>query len=63
MHRHVRRIGNQVATCVEQGAAEVQPLLDVDRVRGVLELQAHLLGNVHEQVAPFFHNACRDRDQ
>ena len=30
MHRHVRRIGNQVASSVEQGAAKVQPFLDVD---------------------------------
>ena len=35
---------------IEQRAAEIEPLLDVDRVGGVLQLQAHLLGNVHEQV-------------
>jgi hypothetical protein len=50
VHRHVRRVGDQVALGVEQRAAEVQPLLDVDRVGGVLQLQAHLLGDVHEQV-------------
>ena len=50
VHRHVRRVGDQVAFGVEQRAAEVQPLLDVDRVRGVLQLQPHLLGDVHEQV-------------
>ena len=50
MHRHVRRIGDQVAVGVEQRAGEVQALLDVDGVRRVLQTQAHLLGNVHEQV-------------
>jgi hypothetical protein len=50
VHRHVRRVGDQVAVGIEQRAAEVQPLLDVDRVGGVLQLQAHLLGDVHEQV-------------
>jgi chemotaxis signal transduction protein len=35
---------------VEEGAGEVQPLLDVHRVGGVLQPQAHLLGDVHEQV-------------
>jgi hypothetical protein len=48
--RHVRRVGDQVAVGVEQRAREVEPLLDVDRVGGVLQLQAHLLGDVHEQV-------------
>ena len=50
MHRHVRRVGDQVAVGVEQRAGEVQPLLDVHRVGGVLQPQAHLLGDVHEQV-------------
>ena len=50
VHRHVRRIGNQVALCVKQRARKIQALLDVHRVRGVLQLQAHLLGDVHEQV-------------
>ena len=35
---------------VEQRAREVEPLLDVHRVGGVLQPQAHLLGDVHEQV-------------
>ena len=50
VHRHVRRVGDQVALGIEQRAAEIEPLLDVDRVGGVLQLQAHLLGDVHEQV-------------
>ena len=35
---------------VEQRAGEIEPLLDVDRVRGVLQRSAHLLGDRHEQV-------------
>ena len=35
---------------VEDRAGEVEPLLDVDRVRGVGERHAHLLGDRHEQV-------------
>ena len=54
MHRHVRRVGDQVAGGVEQRARKVQPLLDVDRVRGVLQLQPHLFGNGHEQVVEHF---------
>ena len=50
VHRHVRRVGDQRTLGVEQRAGEVQPLLDVDRVCGVLQPQAHLLGDVHEQV-------------
>ena len=50
MHRHVRRVGDQLALAVEQGAAEIEPLLDVHRVRGVLQLQTHLLGDIHEQI-------------
>ena len=50
VHRHVRRVGDQLAGGAEQRAGEVQPLLDVHRVGGVLQPQAHLLGDVHEQV-------------
>ncbi len=50
VHRHMRRVGNQVAGGVEQRTAEIEPFLDVDRVGRVLQLQAHLLGNVHEEV-------------
>ena len=50
MHRHVRRVGDQVAFGVEQRAGKIEPLLDVDRVRGVGERHAHLLGDRHEQV-------------
>ena len=54
MNRHVRRVGDQVAGGVEQRAREVEPLLDVHRVRGGLQLQPHLLGDVHEQVVEDF---------
>ena len=50
VHRHVRRIGDQVALRVKQRTGKIQTLFDVDRVGGVLQLQTHLLGNVHEQV-------------
>ena len=50
MDGHVRCIGNQMPLGAEQGAREIQTLFDVDGVSGVLKLQAHLFGNVHEQV-------------
>ncbi len=50
MHRHVRRIGDQRAVGGKHRAGEVEPLLDVDRVGGVLQRHAHLLGDRHEQV-------------
>jgi hypothetical protein len=50
VHRHVRRVGDQLPIGVEQRAGEVQPLLDVHRVGRVLQPQAHLLGDVHEEV-------------
>ena len=48
--RHVRGVGDQAALGVEDRAGEVQPLLDVDRLRGGLQAHAHLLGDRHEQV-------------
>ena len=50
VHGHVRRVGDQVRLPVEQGAGEVEPLLDIDRVGGVLQRLAHLLGHGHEEV-------------
>ena len=35
---------------VEHRAGEVEPLLDVDRIGGVLQRHAHLLGDRHEEV-------------
>ena len=50
MHRHVRRVGDERAIAVEDGAGEIQPLLDVDRIGGVLQRHAHLFGDRHEEV-------------
>ena len=50
MHRHVRGVGDQRAVVGEHGAGEVEPLLDVDRIGGVLQGDAHLLGDRHEEV-------------
>ena len=50
MDRHVRGVGDEAAVAVEDRAGEVEPLLDVDRVGGVLERHAHLLGDRHEEV-------------
>jgi hypothetical protein len=48
VHRDVRRVRHQVAFGVEDGAGKVEPLLDVDRVGGVLQHHASLLGDRHE---------------
>ena len=39
---------------VEDGAGEIEPLLDVDRIGGVLQRHAHLLGDRHEEVVEDF---------
>ena len=54
MHRHVRGIGDQLAFGVKHGAGEIQPLLDVHGIGGVLQRYAHLLGDRHEQVVEHF---------
>ena len=46
----MRRVGDEGAGCVEHGAREIEPLLDVHRLRGVAQRFAHLLGDGHEQV-------------
>ncbi len=50
MHRHVRRIGDEVAFRIEHRAREIEPLLDVHRLRGVTQRLPHLLGNRHVEV-------------
>lgn len=45
----VGRVGDEVALGVEEGAGEVEAFLDVDRVGGVLQAHAHLLGDGHEE--------------
>ena len=54
MHRHMRRVGDQRAVAVEHRAGEIEPLLDVHRIGGVLQRHAHLLGDRHEQVVEHF---------
>jgi hypothetical protein len=54
MHRHMRRVGDQRAFRREHGAGEVEPLLDVHRIGGVLQRHAHLLGDRHEQIVEHF---------
>ena len=44
------RIGNEVAGRIEQGARKIQALLDIDRIGGVLQPQAHLLGDRHVEI-------------
>ena len=64
MHRHMRRVGDQVTLGVEDGAREVEALLDVDRIARVGERHAHLLGDCHEQVVEHFeqHRVGRGAD-
>ena len=50
MDRHMRRVGDQAALAVEHRAGKVEPLLDVDRIGGVLQRHAHLLGDRHEEM-------------
>jgi hypothetical protein len=50
MDGDVRRIGDQRALAVEQGAGEIEPLLDVDGGGRVLERDPHFLGDCHEEV-------------
>ena len=54
MHRHMRRIGDQRACPRKDRAGEIEPLLDIDRIGGVLQRHAHLLGDRHEQVVEHF---------
>ena len=50
VHRHVRRVGDQVPLPIEHGAGKIEPFLDVDRVSRVREPQAHLLGDRHVEI-------------
>ena len=51
MHGQVGGVGHQIAVGSEQGAGEIQTLLDVGGDGGLLQHAAHLLGDGHEQVA------------
>ncbi len=46
----MRRVGDERALGIEHRAREVEPLLDVDRLRRVAQRFPHLLGDRHEQV-------------
>ena len=61
VHRHVGRIGNEVPLSTEQGTRKIEALFDVHRVSGVLQLQTHLLCNVHEEVVEHFEQHRIDR--
>ena len=50
MHRHMRGVGDEAPLAVEHRAGEVEPLLDVDRIGGVLQRHPHLLGDRHEEM-------------
>ena len=50
MHGHVRGVRNQSPLGIEHRTRKIESLLDVDRMRGVLQTVAHLLGNRHEEV-------------
>lgn len=50
VHRNVGGIGDQPPIGSEEGAGEVQPLLDVGGDGRALQDAAHLLSNAHEAV-------------
>ena len=54
MHRDMRGVGDEAPGGIENGAGEVEPLLDVDRARGVLQRIAHLLGDGREELVEHF---------
>ena len=54
MHRDMRRVGDEAPFAIEDGAGEVEPLLDVDRARRVLQRVAHLLGDRGEALVEHF---------
>uniref|UniRef100_A0A182IL16 Secreted protein n=1 Tax=Anopheles atroparvus TaxID=41427 RepID=A0A182IL16_ANOAO len=48
VHRDVRRVAHQPPVRAEQGAGEIEPLLDVGRDGRALQDAPHLLGDAHE---------------
>ena len=50
VHGHVRRVRDERARGVEQGAGEIEALADVHRDGGRLQHRAHLLRDLHETV-------------
>src|SRR5260370_31903089 len=49
VHRHVRRVSDQAPFGVEDRAGEIEPLLDVHRMRSRLQAHPPLPGDSHEQ--------------
>ena len=47
-------LATSAPVAVEHRAGEIEPLLDVDRIGGVLQRHAHLLGDRHEQIVEDF---------
>ena len=54
VHRHMRCVRHERAIRIENRAGKIKPLLDVYRRRRVLERDAHLLGNGHEEIVEDF---------
>jgi hypothetical protein len=54
MYGHMRGIGDKLALGIEERAGEIETLLDVHRIGGLFERDAHLLGNRHEQIVENF---------
>lgn len=54
VHRHVRRVRDQMAGFVEERAGEIKTLFDVHGRRRVGERHAHLFGDRHEEVVEHF---------
>jgi hypothetical protein len=50
MHRHMGRVGHEIAPGIEERAGEIEPFLDVHGIGRVLQRRAHLFGDVHEEV-------------
>ncbi|MNI56136.1 hypothetical protein D3C73_1111250 [compost metagenome] len=66
MHRDVRGVGDQRPARIEDGAGEVQTLLDVHRIGGGAQGLAHLFGAGHEAAVEHFQHdridVCADGD-
>ena len=50
----MRGIGDQSTSRVKNGTGKIQPFLNIDRKRGVLQRITHLFGNRHKQVIEHF---------
>ncbi len=48
MHRHMRRVSDEIALAIENCAGEIESLLDIDRVTRIGKRYSHLLRNRHK---------------